>query len=103
MVREANMTLMTRAGREQSVASTKAFTTQIVCLTLLALSLAKSQKKLTPEHEQGVIFSLQSLPSILEKSIPLWSEEARTYAHSRYSEHSILYLGRGELYPLALE
>ncbi|MCS7100408.1 MAG: glutamine--fructose-6-phosphate transaminase (isomerizing), partial [Burkholderiaceae bacterium] len=102
MVRETQMQFITRAGAEIGVASTKAFTTQLVALYLLAQSLAKVKGRLTPEREHAAIRSLRHLPAAvqsvlaLEPAIIAWSE---TFARK---EHA-LFLGRGLHYPIALE
>jgi glucosamine--fructose-6-phosphate aminotransferase (isomerizing) len=102
MVRETALTFLTRAGTEIGVASTKAFTTQLVALYLLANALAKSQGRLPPRAEAEAVRSLRHLPSAvqsvlaLEPQIIAWSE---TFVKK---EHA-LFLGRGLHYPIALE
>ncbi|CAN5228935.1 glutamine--fructose-6-phosphate transaminase (isomerizing) [soil metagenome] len=100
MVRETQLQFMTRAGTEIGVASTKAFSTQLVALFLLANALARSHGKLTDDSE--ALQALRHLPSAvqsvlaLEPQIIAWSE-----AFAR-KEHA-LFLGRGLHYPIALE
>jgi glutamine---fructose-6-phosphate transaminase (isomerizing) len=102
MVRETLLQFLTRAGAEIGVASTKAFTTQLVALYLLANTIAKMHGRLTADREQLAIRRLRHLPSAvqsvlaLEPSIIAWSE---TFARV---EHA-LFLGRGLHYPIALE
>ena len=102
MVRETALTFLTRAGTEIGVASTKAFTTQLVALYLLANAIAKAKGRLAPAAEAEAIRSLRHLPAAvqsvlaLEPQIIAWSE---TFAKK---EHA-LYLGRGLHYPIALE
>ncbi|HTN48925.1 MAG TPA: glutamine--fructose-6-phosphate transaminase (isomerizing) [Burkholderiaceae bacterium] len=102
MVRETALQFLTRAGAEIGVASTKAFTTQLVALYLLAHALAKAQGRLSPEREQAAIRRLRHLPSAvgsvlaLEPHIIAWSE---TFARVE----DALFLGRGLHYPIALE
>jgi glucosamine--fructose-6-phosphate aminotransferase (isomerizing) len=102
MVRETALTFLTRAGTEIGVASTKAFTTQLVALYLLANALAKAKGRLTHDAEAEAVRSLRHLPAAvqsvlaLEPQIIAWSE---TFARK---EHA-LYLGRGLHYPIALE
>ncbi len=102
MVRETALAFLTRAGTEIGVASTKAFTTQLVALYLLANAIAKAKGRLVPAAEAEAIRSLRHLPAAvqsvlaLEPQIIAWSE---TFAKK---EHA-LYLGRGLHYPIALE
>jgi glucosamine--fructose-6-phosphate aminotransferase (isomerizing) len=102
MVRQTDMVFLTRAGAEVGVASTKAFTTQLVALFLLALTLAKLQGRLAPEQEERHLDALRHLPAAvrgalaLEPSLIAWAE-----AFSR-KQHA-LFLGRGLHYPIALE
>jgi glucosamine--fructose-6-phosphate aminotransferase (isomerizing) len=102
MVRETAITFLTRAGTEIGVASTKAFTTQLVALYLLANAIAKCKGRLGSDAELEAVRSLRHLPAAvqsvlaLEPQIIAWSE---TFAKK---EHA-LYLGRGLHYPIALE
>jgi glucosamine--fructose-6-phosphate aminotransferase (isomerizing) len=102
MVRETAMQFLTRAGTEIGVASTKAFTTQLVGLYLLANTLAKARGRLTPEREALAIRRLRHLPAAvqsvlaLEPHIIAWSD---TFAR----KENALFLGRGLHYPIALE
>ena len=102
MVRETAMHFLTRAGAEIGVASTKAFTTQLVGLYLLTLALARARGRLDPAREQAAVRALRHLPAALgsvlalEPQIIAWSE---TFARK---EHA-LFLGRGLHYPIALE
>ncbi len=102
MVRECELAYITRAGVEIGVASTKAFTTQLVALFLLALTVAKIKGRLTQEQEDKYLHSLRHLPSAvsavlaLEPQIIAWSEQ--------FARHDdALFLGRGVHYPIALE
>ncbi len=102
MVRETTMQFLTRAGAEIGVASTKAFTTQLVGLYLLALTLAKAKGRLSGEQEHDAIRALRHLPAAvgsvlaLEPQIIAWSE-------SFAKRENALFLGRGLHYPIALE
>jgi glucosamine--fructose-6-phosphate aminotransferase (isomerizing) len=102
MVRETQMQFITRAGAEIGVASTKAFTTQLVALYLLAKSIAKAKGLLTPEREHAAVKALRHLPAAvqsvlaLEPAIIAWSE---TFAR----KENALFLGRGMHYPIAME
>ena len=102
MVRETTMRFLTRAGVEIGVASTKAFTTQLVALYLLANTLAKAHGRLDADAEHAAIAALRHLPAAvqtvlaLEPAIIEWSE---TFA----AKEDALFLGRGLHYPIALE
>jgi glutamine---fructose-6-phosphate transaminase (isomerizing) len=102
MVRETTLQFLTRAGVEIGVASTKAFTTQLVALYLLANVLAKVKGRLTAERERASIRQLRHLPAAvqsvlaLEPHIIAWSE-----GFAR--KENALFLGRGLHYPIALE
>ena len=102
MVRETRYCFLTHAGTEIGVASTKAFTTQLVGLYLLALTLAKHRKLLTAAQEKTAFNRLRHLPSAinaalaLEPQIIAWSEAFAKCENA-------LFLGRGLHYPIALE
>jgi glutamine---fructose-6-phosphate transaminase (isomerizing) len=102
MVRECLLAYITRAGVEIGVASTKAFTTQLTALYLLALALAETHKRLSEAEEANALRLLRKLPGAitsalaLEPQIIAWSE--------RFAEReNALFLGRGLHYPIALE
>ena len=76
LVRESDLVLMTRAGPEIGVASTKAFTTQLVALMLLAIVIGR-RANLTPERERKLVKELESLPSVCRKAIELDAEIAQ--------------------------
>ena len=102
MVRECAMAYLTRAGVEIGVASTKAFTTQLVGLFLLSLALARVRGRLSDADEAKHLKALRHLPLAvqavlaLEPQIIAWSEEFAT-------KENALFLGRGMHYPVALE
>ena len=102
MVRECKMAFLTRAGVEIGVASTKAFSTQLIGLFLLALTLAKINGRLNEEQEAKYIKDLRHLPVAvqsvlaLEPQIIAWADEFVRKEHA-------LFLGRGMHYPIALE
>jgi glutamine---fructose-6-phosphate transaminase (isomerizing) len=102
MVRESAMRFLTRAGAEIGVASTKAFTTQLVGLYLLANAIAKARGKLSEKAEHDAIKRLRHLPAAvqsvlaLEPAVIAWSE-------SFVLKENALFLGRGLHYPIALE
>jgi glucosamine--fructose-6-phosphate aminotransferase (isomerizing) len=102
MVRETDWHFLTKAGTEIGVASTKAFTTQLLALYLLTVSLAKRAGKISAEKEKELLRELRHLPKALhavlalEPQIIAWSE-----AFSKCE--NALFLGRGLHYPIALE
>jgi len=102
MVRETDWHFLTKAGTEIGVASTKAFTTQLLALYLLAVSLAKRAGRISSEKEKELLRELRHLPKALhavlalEPQIIAWSE-----AFSKCE--NALFLGRGLHYPIALE
>lgn len=101
LVRESDFTLRTMAGPEIGVASTKAFTTQLVALFMLTMVLGR-RYHLSAEHAQKLLKQLQQLPRKLEEALQLNNcikEIAKRFIHK---EHA-LFLGRGIHYPVALE
>ncbi|MFT5430115.1 MAG: glucosamine--fructose-6-phosphate aminotransferase (isomerizing) [Myxococcota bacterium] len=103
ITRLVESTVMTMAGPEVSVASTKAFTTQIVALYLLAVKLAEVRGTMDAEQRGAVLQDLievpQSMEEVLHMSEAAYLDLARTYSHST----NMLYLGRGLSFPIALE
>ncbi|MBT8206039.1 MAG: glutamine--fructose-6-phosphate transaminase (isomerizing) [Eudoraea sp.] len=102
IARETHSGAYTHAGPEIGVASTKAFTTQITVLTLLALKLAKEKGELSEEQFRELLVELENIPSKVEKSLegnPLVEIIAEGYKDSE----NCLYLGRGYNFPVALE
>lgn len=101
LVRESDFCLMTHAGPEIGVASTKAFTTQLCAFLLLVLCLGKTRGKLA-EDEEKIIAELRRLPSIIEQTLKM--DQAIEELAERFREkHHALFLGRGTQYPIALE
>jgi glucosamine--fructose-6-phosphate aminotransferase (isomerizing) len=100
--RESQGTIYTHAGPEIGVASTKAFTSQLVALHLLALYLGQVRGTLTPDESRPDIEALLQLPQVLEQALEesaVMEEVARRF----YNRDDFLYLGRGINYPIALE
>ena len=102
LVRLCKLRLLTRAGPEIGVASTKAFTTQLAALFLLTLVLAKQRARLSGEQEQQYLRELRHLPSAVQKVLELEPLIA-TLAKQFSNKHHALFLGRGLHYPIALE
>jgi len=101
LVRESELKLMTRAGPEIGVASTKAFTTQLVALMMLVVALGK-RRELSADRIKALFQQAQALPILIEQvlqskaAIENWAEE--------FTElHNAIFIGRGNLYPIALE
>jgi glucosamine--fructose-6-phosphate aminotransferase (isomerizing) len=102
LVRDSDLCFLTQAGPEIGVASTKAFTTQLVALMLLAMVLAKLNGRLPAKDEALLLFALQHLPIALQQVLSL-EAEIRVWAERiAHFEHA-LFLGRGANYPIALE
>ena len=100
--REAEGTIYTHAGPEIGVASTKAFTSQLVAIYLLALRLAQARGVLTPEASQPHIDALLQLPHLIETVLKV-APQVTEVANRFYNRTDFLYLGRGIQYPIALE
>ena len=102
MVRETNWSFLTKAGTEIGVASTKAFTTQLVALYLLAVSLAKRAGKVSPEREKELLRDLRHLPKALHAVLAL-EPQIMAWSTAFAKCENALFLGRGMHYPIALE
>jgi len=102
MVRQTKLTYLTRAGAEIGVASTKAFTTQLVAHFLLALTLAKLRGRLSVEQEAYWVRGLRHLPSALRAALAL-EPQVIAWADQFAKKQHALFLGRGLHYPIALE
>ena len=102
LLRSSDLRFLTRAGPEIGVASTKAFTTQLAALVLLAMVLAKLRGRLPPERESVLLQSLRHLPTALqnvlhtEPQVRMWAEKFAQRQHA-------LFLGRGIHHPIAME
>lgn len=101
LVRESDLVLMTRAGPEIGVASTKAFTTQLTALALLSLQLA-AQRGLSSEHLARLVAELESVPALITEALQLDARIQRLAEDFAQKQHT-LFLGRGTHYPVALE
>jgi glucosamine--fructose-6-phosphate aminotransferase (isomerizing) len=101
LVRESELVMLTRAGPEIGVASTKAFTTQLTALSMLVIALAKHHGA-DAERERGLVQRLIELPGMMEKTLtldPVIHKLAERFA----DKHHALFLGRGALHPIAME
>jgi glutamine---fructose-6-phosphate transaminase (isomerizing) len=102
MVRECKLAYITRAGVEIGVASTKAFTTQLVGLFLLTLALAQVRGRLSEEEEAAHLKALRHLPVALQAVLAL-EPQVIAWAEDFARKENALFLGRGLHYPIALE
>ncbi|HSG65048.1 MAG TPA: glutamine--fructose-6-phosphate transaminase (isomerizing), partial [Gammaproteobacteria bacterium] len=101
LVRDSQLVLLTRAGPEIGVASTKAFTTQLAALGMLVVALAKFHGA-DAERERGLVTRLIEIPGLIEKTLqldPVIERLAERFA----DKHHALFLGRGALHPIAME
>lgn len=103
IAREADTVVYTQAGPEISVASTKAMTSQMTALALLALYWGIRKGVLPDETRRAAVDGLEKLPGQLESELPRMREEAKRLAREYSSARSFFFLGRGLSYPLALE
>ena len=102
LVRESDLTLLTQAGREIGVASTKAFTTQLVGLLLLTLSLGQVRGTLAEGVEATLVEELRLLPTRLGEALAMDSTVEKVAELFADKNHT-LFLGRGAQYPVAME
>jgi len=102
LVRESDLTLLTQAGPEIGVASTKAFTTQLVALMLLTLSLGQVRGTLAPGVEAGLVDDLRRLPTRLGEALAM-DATVEKISELFAEKHHALFLGRGAQYPVAME
>ncbi|MDP3847614.1 MAG: glutamine--fructose-6-phosphate transaminase (isomerizing) [Pseudomonas sp.] len=102
LVRESALTLLTQAGPEIGVASTKAFTTQLVALMLLTLSLGQVRGTLSKALEAELVAELRRLPTRLGEALAM-DKTIEKLAELFAEKHHTLFLGRGAQYPVAME
>jgi glutamine---fructose-6-phosphate transaminase (isomerizing) len=101
MVRESSLVMVTRAGPEICVASTKAFSTQLTALGMLIVALAKHHGA-DAERERGLVARLVELPALIEKTLAL-DPVIQRLAERFADKHHALFLGRGAMYPISME
>ncbi len=102
LVRESDLTLLTQAGPEIGVASTKAFTTQLVGLMLLTLALGQVRGTLSADKEAELVAELRRLPTRLGEALAMDTTVEKIAEHFAEKHHT-LFLGRGAQYPVAME
>ena len=102
LVRATKLRFLTRAGPEIGVASTKAFTTQLAALLLLAMALAKQHGRLPPGREARLLEALRTLPATIARTLACEGELTDWSAQFSLRKHA-LFLGRGIHHPIAME
>ena len=102
LIRQSKLRFLTRAGPEIGVASTKAFTTQLASLFVLALVLARQRKRLSPAREQELLAQLRHLPAAIARVLEC-EPAVRHWANRFAPKQHALFLGRGVHFPIALE
>ncbi|QTF10549.1 glutamine--fructose-6-phosphate transaminase (isomerizing) [Brenneria izadpanahii] len=101
LVRESDLSLMTKAGVEIGVASTKAFTTQLTVLLMLVARIGRL-RGMDAQVEHGIVHSLQALPARIEQMLSQ-DKLIESLAEGFSDKHHALFLGRGDQYPIAME
>jgi len=102
LTRESDFVCLTHAGPEIGVASTKAFTTQLVILAVLVTTISRVKAKITSEREKAIVRGLQQLPTLISKVLS-HEETIEKIAEDFSDKQHALFLGRGTMYPIAME
>jgi glucosamine--fructose-6-phosphate aminotransferase (isomerizing) len=102
IARESDVVWPIHCGPEIGVASTKAFTAQVSALTAIAIAAARARGRISPEEEKRLVHVLLGAPRLIAESIQL-EEAVHAIAAEVAEARDVLYLGRGPMYPLALE
>lgn len=102
LVRESGLTLLTNAGAEIGVASTKAFTTQLTALLITSIAIASEKGELSAEQQAELVTALRSLPAYVDAAIKQ-DEVIKLVSEQFANKHNALFLGRGPMFPIALE
>ncbi len=102
LVRESDLVMLTRAGPEIGVASTKAFTSQLAALAMLVIALQIHRGADDPERTRGLVSKLVEIPRLIEQTLAL-DEQMRELAKKFADKQHALFLGRGVLHPIAME
>jgi glutamine---fructose-6-phosphate transaminase (isomerizing) len=102
LMRLSDFTFLTHAGPEIGVASTKAFTTQLVALALLVCSIGKIKKTINSNQEKDIVNGLKKLPGLINKTL-LQEEQIKKLAIRFKNKESALFLGRGTMHAIAME
>ncbi len=102
LVRDSDLVMLTRAGPEIGVASTKAFTTQLVSMLLMVASIGRAQQRLDDRHIEQIVDELNHLPGLIDRLLQL-EAGIEAIAEDFVDKQHALFLGRGEHYPIAME
>jgi glucosamine--fructose-6-phosphate aminotransferase (isomerizing) len=102
ITRESDLTFLTHAGPEIGVASTKAFTTQLVALALLTCSIGVSKKNISKQNEKAIVDGLKRLPGLIHETL-LQESQIKKLAVRFKDKNSALFLGRGTMHAIAME
>ncbi|MDC3295024.1 glutamine--fructose-6-phosphate transaminase (isomerizing) [bacterium] len=102
LTRHSDLTFLTHAGPEIGVASTKAFTTQLVSLALLLCSIGKLQNNINAKQEKEIVNGLKKLPGLINEAL-LQESQIKNLAKRFKDKSSALFLGRGTMQAIALE
>jgi glucosamine--fructose-6-phosphate aminotransferase (isomerizing) len=102
LTRESELTFLTHAGPEIGVASTKAFTTQLVSLALLAVSIGKNHKQVSVEQEAQIVNGLNLLPGLIKKTLEQ-EDQIIELAKTFKNKYNAIFLGRGCMHAIAME
>ena len=103
LVRESDFAFLTRAGVEVGVASTKAFTTQLICLLLLTAAIGRLKGHIDEHTEAHIVSALQRLPAQIENALAQMDSMIEKLSEDFAEKSHALFLGRGEFYPIAME
>ena len=102
LTRLSDLVFLTHAGPEIGVASTKAFTTQLISLALLLCSIGKLKNKINNKQEREIVDGLKKLPSLIENTL-LQENQIKKLANRFLNKNSALFIGRGTMYAIAME
>jgi len=102
LTRESEIVFLTHAGPEIGVASTKAFTTQLVSLALLTVSIGKAKKTINPSQEELIAKGLNRLPGLIEDALK-YDKNIEDIADEFSDKYNALFLGRGTMHAIAME
>ena len=102
ITRESDLTFLTHAGPEIGVASTKAFTTQLVALSLLVTSLGVAQKTVSRKQEKAIVEGLKRLPGLINRALQE-EDQIKELAKRFENKQSALFVGRGTMHAIAME
>ncbi|MDR2835217.1 MAG: glutamine--fructose-6-phosphate transaminase (isomerizing) [Bacteroidales bacterium] len=103
IARETIAGVYTHAGAEIGVASTKAFTSQITILTMMALSIGLSKKTISKEQFDDILIGISEVPNKIEEFFKTQTDNIKEISEKIYNKKNSIYLGRGYLYPVAME